>query len=463
LFPRVSTSFYVIQPSLCLYRPFFRMQNPTVQYYYVPASEVALGEGQPAATYIAMQAFPTHETPAPMESEKSPCESSSKENDKKCSKNRHRKNRSLRELRSVCVGCGVCFSALLILGIFLLAIVSIQVGNAFHSCFDPPYKYHESWRLDPNKIKSISVELTAGNVEVFSCPYAKNISISLTVASREKARLQKTMNALQVDETAGSVQLSSQFDSFDLHHCTAATVKIVVPTFIHDVALHVSVDTGKIKFDTQEFASTTVSVANRPRLWSSVNFGLHTGLISVGRLAAQQFVNIDTKLGVVQVSRLEAPLINVTTTTGAVHLSSVFASDLRVVSESGAVDVDFLALSGLGKDTASIICEWGVVSLKRFVAVSPTAKINISSQSSPIYATLHNDNISGAAFVLQSVSGTIEIVEKDNGKAKLITDAGNFKVGRTSEKDNLPSFVAMSHSGPIHLTVRGIPGRNESN
>jgi hypothetical protein len=63
-------------------------------------------------------------------------------------------------------------------------------------------------------------------------------------------------------------------------------------------------------------------------------------------------------------------------------------SELKVMSESGAVTVDYLALLGLGRDIANIVCEWGVVSLKRFVAVSPNAGINISSQSSPIYATL---------------------------------------------------------------------------
>jgi hypothetical protein len=63
-------------------------------------------------------------------------------------------------------------------------------------------------------------------------------------------------------------------------------------------------------------------------------------------------------------------------------------SDLKVMTESGAVTVDYLALLGLGRDIANIICEWGIVTLNRFVAVSPTARINISSQSSPIYATL---------------------------------------------------------------------------
>jgi hypothetical protein len=65
------------------------------------------------------------------------------------------------------------------------------------------------------------------------------------------------------------------------------------------------------------------------------------------------------------------------------------------------------------------------------------------------------DSISGGAFLLHSVSGTIDITETEGGKANLATNTPNFKVGRTSDKLNIPSLVATSHSGPIRLTVKG--------
>jgi hypothetical protein len=58
----------------------------------------------------------------------------------------------------------------------------------------------------------------------------------------------------------------------------------------------------------------------RPRLWNDVRLGLHTGVISVKRLAARHSINIDSKLGLVHAKRLEAPFVNVTTTTGAIEI-----------------------------------------------------------------------------------------------------------------------------------------------
>jgi hypothetical protein len=49
-----------------------------------------------------------------------------------------------------------------------------------------------------------------GDVEVYSCSRAKNITISFTLASKEKSRLSKSLSAIQLDEASGSLQLISQ-------------------------------------------------------------------------------------------------------------------------------------------------------------------------------------------------------------------------------------------------------------
>jgi hypothetical protein len=146
----------------------------------------------------------------------------------------------------------------------------------------------------------------------------------------------KVLNSLTKYASSFCYLIKKKFDSFSLRDCTGASVTIVIPSFVRDLSLRAYIETGKIKFDTQEFSTSTSTSAilNKPRIWKTVNLGLHTGLISIGRLSAQHSINVHTKLGVVHSDRLDAPFINVSTTTGAVEIKYVcflFISSLLIL------------------------------------------------------------------------------------------------------------------------------------
>lgn len=191
---------------------------------YTPLSPVykSIKEGQALDEEIALEDF---SSPKPTSDSKDEC----------CEKKTSRKGcfcRRNKKKRSLAVRLCRCLSATVLVGLTLWLITGAAmltyIGAKTHRCVNPRHTAAQQFSWVPSTLSALELGVVSGTVNIRSCPYAKNVSLTVhTYAGTEE--LLNTMVLQRETIATGGERLVLLAPSFDFTHCQRAVFDLVVP------------------------------------------------------------------------------------------------------------------------------------------------------------------------------------------------------------------------------------------
>jgi len=295
---------------------------------YTPLSPVykSIKEGQALDEEIALEDFPSTK----QSSDKDEC------CEKKSSKRGCFCRRNKKSKRSLIVRLCRCLSVTVLVGLTLWLITGAAmltyIGAKTHRCVHPRHSASQAFEWVPATLSTLELGVVSGTLNIRSCPYAKNVSLTVhTYAGTEE--LLNTMVLQRETIATGGERLVLLAPSFDFTHCQRAVFDVIVPegagldikaqgllarvdvhaakSAVHNLVVstsvaHVDIHSSELSGDLRIDSELGIVKHRDVTVQGDIRTELRTGYLSVKNVVAEGTHSSVVRIGVAKLYHVEA-------------------------------------------------------------------------------------------------------------------------------------------------------------
>jgi len=285
-------------------------------------------------------------------------------------------------------------------------------GAKAHRCLHPRHVGMHEFTWAPSEVPTLELGLVAGSISVRSCPYAKNVSLTVrTYASTPELLNTMVLERVPLTETHGQ-RLVLSAPSFDWAHCQRAAMEVVVPegaqidVKAQGIMAHFDIRADKQALRHVVLSATAASIeVHRSKLSGALRLDAEIAHAHVRDVSASQGLVADVRVGYVDIRNLDATDAPVSTTVriGKASLSHVTAQSVIHQSELAMVsgwDIDAAAVTAR-VDTGSLSLASPAGFSGSFAVRSPYGFVNLR----------HGDQVTGLVKTkenLAAIEGSVK-------------------------------------------------------